>query len=97
MDQACLDDRRVGCPTSNGMIGLIVAMVGGVLATVVAMIIGVDGGASIWIGVAAGVIVLAGLFALTGLTILREQARFTVLFPTPDPTPSAEPVPDDQE
>jgi len=36
-----------GLTTSNGMIGLIVAMVAGVLATVLAMLIGLDGGA--WI------------------------------------------------
>jgi len=76
-----------GLSTSNGMIGLIVAMVGGVLATVVAMLIGLDGGVWIWIGVAAGVVVLAALFAFTGMTILREQARFTALFPTPSTDP----------
>jgi hypothetical protein len=79
-----------GLSTSNGMIGLIVAMVGGVLTTVVAMLFGVDGGASIWIGVVGGLIVIAALFAYTGLTIVREQARFPVLFPTP----SADPVTD---
>ena len=72
-----------GLRTSNGMVGLIVAMVGGVLTTVVAMLVGVDSGASIWIGVAGGLIVLAGLFAYTGVSITREQARFTALFPTP--------------
>ena len=74
------------------MIGLIVAMVGGVLVTVLAMLFGLDGGASIWIGVAGGVIVLAALFAVTGKTVLREQARFTALFPTP----SADSVTDPQ-
>jgi hypothetical protein len=77
-----------GLSTSNGMIGLIVSMIGGVLTTVIAMLFGVDGGASIWIGVAGGVIVLAGLFALTFAAITREQARIPVLFPTP----SADPV-----
>ncbi len=72
-----------GLSTSNGMIAMIVAMVGGVLTTVVAMLVGVDGGASIWIGVAGGLIVLAALFAYTGVSITREQARFTALFPTP--------------
>ena len=72
-----------GLSTSNGMVALIVSMVGGVLATVVAMLIGVDGGPSVWIGVVAGVMILAALFAVTGLTVLREQARFTALFPTP--------------
>ena len=82
-----------GLSTSNGMIGLIVAMVGAVLTTVVAMLSGVGGGASIWIGVAGGVIVLAALFAYTFAEITREQARFTALFPTP----SADSVTDPQE
>ena len=81
-----------GLSTSNGMIALIVSMVGGVLTTVVAMLFGVVGGASIWIGVAGGLIVLAGLSAFTGLSILREQARIPALFPTP----SADPVTDPQ-
>ena len=80
-----------GLSTSNGMIALIVSMVGGVLTTVVAMLFGVDGGA-IWIGVAGGLIVVAALSAFTGLAILREQAKIPALFPTP----SADPVTDTQ-
>jgi hypothetical protein len=79
-----------GLSTSNGMIGLIVAMVAGVLATVLAMLAGVDGSASIWIGVAGAVIALAGLFAVTGSAIVREQARFTALFPKPSAEPTIE-------
>ena len=79
-----------GLSTSNGMIGLIVSMVGGVLTTVVAMLFGLDGGASILIGVVGGVVVLVGLFATTGLQITREQARFAVLFPTPSAEPAAD-------
>ncbi|MGQ0608684.1 MAG: hypothetical protein ACT4OQ_09510 [Chloroflexota bacterium] len=93
-----ISDRMVGqfvygLSTSNGMIGLIVAMVGGVLTTVVAMLIGIGGASSIWIGVVGGVIVLAALFAYTFAAITREQARFTALFPTQ----SAEPVSDPQK
>ncbi len=76
-----------GLSTSNGMIGLIVAMVGGVLVSVLAMLFGVDGGASIWIGVAGGVIVFAALFAVTAKAIFEEQARFTALFPSPGAAP----------
>jgi hypothetical protein len=79
-----------GLSTSNGMIALIVSMVGGVLTTLLAMVIGLDGGAPIWIGVAGGIIVLAALFAFTGWAILREQRRFTVLFPTPGAEPVVE-------
>jgi hypothetical protein len=78
-----------GLSTSAGMIGLIVAMVGGVLVTVLAMLIGMAG-ASIWIGVAGGVVVLGGLIAYAMAAIPREQARFVALFPTP----GAEPVTD---
>jgi hypothetical protein len=77
-----------GLSTSNGMIALIVAMVGGVLTTVVAMLFGVDGGPAIWIGVAGGLIVLAGLFAFTAQAILREQARVPAMFPTPSAEPA---------
>ena len=80
-----------GLSTSNGMIALIVGMVGGVLTTVVAMLFGVAGGASIWIGVAGGLIVLAGLFAFTAQAILREQARVPALFPTPSSDPATDP------
>ena len=82
-----------GLSTSSGMIGLIVAMVGGVLTTVVSMLLGVAGGASIWIGVAGGVIIFAAMFGVTALAITRGQAQFPVLFPTP----SAEPATDPQE
>jgi len=81
-----------GLTTSNGMIGLIVGMVAGVLATVLAMLIGVHGGGSIWIGVAVGLIFLAGLFAYVFMTVPSEQARLTAIFPTP----SADPVADHQ-
>ncbi len=76
-----------GLSTSNGMIGLIVAMIGGVLTTVVAMLFGLDGGASIWVGVVGGVVVLAALFALTFAAITREQARIPAAFPTPAAVP----------
>lgn len=73
-----------GLTTSSGMIGLIVAMVGGVLAAVLAMVMGVDGGVSIWIGVIGLVIVLAALVAYAAAAIPREQARLTARFPTPN-------------
>ena len=77
-----------GLSTSSGMIGLIVGMVGGVLTSVVAMLIGLDAGASIWIGVPGGVIVLAAMFAYSAKALPGELARFTAHFPTP----SADPV-----
>ena len=78
-----------GFTTSNGMIGLIVAMVGGVLTAVVAMLVGVQGGAAMWIGVAGSALTLAALVGLTAAAIPREQARFVSLFPTPTATATA--------
>jgi hypothetical protein len=91
-----ISDRLVGqlvygLSTSAGMIGLIVAMVGGVLVAVLAMLFGVNAGASIWIGVVGGVIVFGGLVAYAMAAIPREQARFTALFPTPSAAPATEP------
>jgi hypothetical protein len=74
-----------GLSTSNGMIGLIVGMIGGVLTVVVAMLAGVDGGGAIWIGVVGGVLVFVGLFVSTARAIIREQGRFPAMFPTPAP------------
>lgn len=82
-----------GLSTSNGMIALIVSMIGGVLTTVIAMLFGVEGGGAIWIGLGGGVLVLAGLVATTFRAILSEQARLPTLFPTP----GAEPATDHQE
>jgi hypothetical protein len=79
-----------GLSTSNGMIGLITAMVGGVLTTVVAMLFGVDGSASIWIGVGGAFLVMGALFAFTFQAISREQARIPAAFPTPAPQPVAQ-------
>ena len=72
-----------GLTTSAGMIGLIVAMVGGVLTAVVAMLVGVAGGASIWIGLAGGVAVLAALIAYGYVSVESVQSSVTARFPTP--------------
>jgi hypothetical protein len=69
--------------TSASMIGLIVSMIGGVLAFVVAVILG--GSASLSVGVAAvaGLGVFVVLAALTIRFYLRVQASLPVLYPTP--------------
>ncbi len=87
-----ISDRMVGqffygLTTSSGMIGLIVAMVGGVLTAVIATLLGLDGGTSLWIGVGGGVLIFVALFAYTGLAIQRAYGQFTSLFPTPEPQP----------
>jgi hypothetical protein len=72
-----------GFTTSVGMMALIVAMVSGVLSTVIAMLIGVSGGASIWIGFVGGALILTSLVVYLVRSIPRVQATFTSLFPTP--------------
>lgn len=74
-----------GLTTSAGMIGLIVSMVAGVFAAVVAMLVGMAGGASIWIGVAGGALFMAALVAYGAWSVQRVQATVTARFPTPSP------------
>jgi hypothetical protein len=69
--------------TSGGMIGLITSMVGGVLAAVIALIVGVSGGLAIVIGVAGGVLVFVLIVVLTFGAVPRQQAELGVLFPAP--------------
>ncbi len=73
-----------GLTTSGGMIGLIVCMVGGVLAAVLGLIIGASGELAVWIGLGGGVLVLVGLMVTTFGSIPRHQAELGVLFPAPD-------------
>jgi hypothetical protein len=79
-----------GFTTSTGMIVLIVSMVGGVLIAVLAMLMGVEGGASIWVGALGALVVLGALAGYLYRAIPREQARFTALFPTPDAAPATD-------
>jgi hypothetical protein len=69
--------------TSGGMIGLITSMVGGVLAAVIALIIGLSGGLAIWIGLGGGVLVFVLIVVLTFGAVPRHQAALGVLFPAP--------------
>ena len=78
-----------GLTTSAGVIALTVAMVGGVLAAVVAMLIGFHG-AAVWIGLVAGLVVLGGLFAYAAVMVPREQARLIARFPTPATEPATD-------
>jgi hypothetical protein len=69
--------------TSAGMIGLISSMVGGVLATVVGILVGLGAAAGIVIGLGGGTLVFVGLLAMTVRMIESEQARLEVEFPAP--------------
>lgn len=79
-----------GLTTSGGMIGLIVSMVGGVLAGVLALLVGASPGWAVWIGIAGGVLVMVALGALAAMRIPRTQAGMTVRFPSPDDASAAE-------
>jgi hypothetical protein len=67
--------------TSGGMIGLITAMVGGVLAGVLGLLVGLSDGVAVWVGVGGAVLVFVGIVVLTAGTVPRHQAALTVLFP----------------
>jgi hypothetical protein len=82
-----------GLTTSGGMIGLITSMVGGVLAGVLALIVGASGGAALWIGLGGAVLVFGILAVLTTGQVPRHQARLGVLFPKEHGSPdSADPA-----
>jgi hypothetical protein len=70
-----------GLTTSGGMIGLITSMVGGVLAGVIALAVGMPGSLAVWIGVAGAVLVFAAMVRLTFGSIARHQAELGTEFP----------------
>jgi hypothetical protein len=90
MPTTALGTAMYALTTSGGMIGLIVSMVGGVLAAVLGLLIGVSGGLAVWIGVGGFVLVFALLVVLTLGSVPRHQEELSVLFPAPDkPQPDA--------
>ena len=78
-----------GLTTSGGMIGLIVSMVGGVLAGVLALFV-VSEGLAIWIGVAGSILTFIAILGLTVGSVPRHQAGMAALFPAPTTTPTEE-------
>jgi hypothetical protein len=72
--------------TSGTMIGLIVSMIGGVLALVVGLIFEASLAVAFGVGIAAAVGVFLALAALTARFYFRVQAAMPVLFPTPPET-----------
>lgn len=72
-----------GLTTSGGTIALIVSLVGGVLAGVLALTFGGSTALALGVGVAGAVAVFAATTASTAGTLGRHQAQPEVLFPTP--------------
>ncbi|HYI67826.1 MAG TPA: hypothetical protein VEW95_12965 [Candidatus Limnocylindrales bacterium] len=80
--------------TSGGMIGLITSMVGGVLAAVLGLILGISGELALWIGLGGGVLVFVAILAATLGSVPRTQASLQALFPaTDEAAPAPEPRP----
>jgi hypothetical protein len=65
------------------MIGLIVSLVGGVLAGVLTLALGGSGSLALVVGVVGAIGVFVLLFALTAGMIARTSASLPVLFPSP--------------
>jgi len=73
-----------GLTTSGGMIGLISSMVGGVLAGVLALLVGASAGLAIIVAVVGTLIVFTIQTVLTAGAIDRVSASLPVLFPSDD-------------
>jgi hypothetical protein len=72
-----------GLTTSGGMIGLITSMVGGVLAAVLGLLVGISGEVAVWIGVGGGVLVFLLIVLFTFGAVPRQQQTLGSLFPAP--------------
>jgi hypothetical protein len=75
------DDFLYAFTTSGGMIGLITSMIGGVLASVIALLFGASGDTSIWIGAAGAVLVLVAIIRLTFGRVAGAQDQLSAMFP----------------
>jgi phosphopantetheine adenylyltransferase len=67
--------------TSGGMIGLITAMIGGVLASVLALLFGASGDLAIWIGTGGAILVLAAIIRLSFGRVADTQGQLSTMFP----------------
>ncbi len=74
--------------TSGGMIGMIVSMVGGVLAGVVSLLL-LPSDWAVWIGLVGAVVTFLAIVVLTFNRVPKHQARMVALFPAPKPAPPA--------
>lgn len=72
-----------GLTTSGSMVGLIVSMIGGVLALVVSLVLGASGPLTFGVAAVASFGVFVALAVMTIRFYTRVQADLQVLFPTP--------------
>jgi hypothetical protein len=68
--------------TSTGMMGIIVALLGGVLAGVLALIVGVGAGLAFGLGSVSAVVVFGALGIAAGSYFRHDQASLEVRFPS---------------
>jgi hypothetical protein len=76
--------------TSTGMVAVIDALLGGVLAVVLALLLGVDGVAAAVIGVVGTALVFAAIAAGAARFFLRDQASLDAIFPSPEAAASTQ-------
>jgi hypothetical protein len=81
-----------GLSTSLGMVGLVVSMLAGVEIGVVAMLLGADMTAAVWMAVIGALLIFVALFVGIALRVPRNQAQLPVRFPATveSHSPSAE-------
>lgn len=76
--------------TSGGMIGMIVSMVGGVLAGVLALMV-LSADLAVWIGLLGAIVTFAGIALFTFGAVPSQQDRLVVRFPAPASSPATSP------
>ena len=76
--------------TSTGMMGIVVALLGGVLAGVLAMLAGVSSDVAFGLGVVAAVVFFVIAGGAAGWYFVRDQSDLEVRFPTAAPAPQSE-------
>lgn len=81
--QSTAGELLYGVSTSQGMIGLITTMVGGVLVAIIALALGFGGGIAIGLGAVSAVAILVTIVLLTLRAIPRSWAALEVRFPAP--------------
>jgi hypothetical protein len=69
--------------TSTGMVAVIEALLGGVLAGVLALLVGAGGLAAAFVGVVGGAVVFAAIGVGAARFFVRDQASLEAVFPSP--------------
>ena len=76
--------------TSTGMVAVIDALLGGVLAVVLSLLVGADEVVAVVIGVVGAILVFAAIGAGAARFFLRDQASLDAIFPSPEAAASTQ-------